>query len=260
MVHAEIGRSMTQITDYLYVSGLSVARDMQLLVDNSITLILNACSHECDNRFPELFAYKNFYLKDRSSEDISAVLYDLIEAVDVVQAQNGRVLIHCQQGISRSATLCIAYLMHAYKTDFQSTCELVQKKRAISQPNFGFSTALIAWWQRCTNSDLAPDVRLYRVFPPDPLSEGFLSAKWVEKGDLNGLSLDENMYILVSLEEQKCFVYVTTTCQDRKDFLPFAQKHVARLQKYEHAPMAIEHIDETCPQTHSFWEKLRSLT
>lgn len=261
MAHAEMGRSMTEITDYMYVSGQSVAKDKQVLVEGGITLILNACGYECDNHFPDSFAYRSFYLKDRASEDISAVLYDVIEAVDLVRTQNGRVLIHCQQGISRSASLCIAYLMHTQKTDFQTTCELVQRKRAISQPNFGFSTGLIAWWQRCMRSELAPEVRLYRVFPPDAMSEHQLTARWVEKSDLTSPTLDEqSMYILVSIQEQKCFIYTATTCQHLKEFLAFAKVHVERLQTYEYAPRVVERVDETIPQTHTFWAKLRSLT
>ncbi len=50
----------------------------------------------------------------------------------------GKVLIHCSQGVSRSTTLLIAFLMlrsdHAYDEVFQH----VKAKRGVANPNIGF--------------------------------------------------------------------------------------------------------------------------
>lgn len=51
---------------------------------------------------------------------------------------SGKVLIHCSQGVSRSTTLLIAFLMwrsdHAYDEVFQH----VKAKRGVANPNIGF--------------------------------------------------------------------------------------------------------------------------
>lgn len=55
---------------------------------------------------------------DTPAEDILCVLYDTFEFVDRALAGAGRVLVHCSQGVSRSATLAIAYLMWKNKGSY----------------------------------------------------------------------------------------------------------------------------------------------
>ncbi len=60
----------------------------------------------------------------------------------------GKVLIHCSQGVSRSTTLLIAFLMwrsdHAYDEVFQH----VKAKRGVANPNIGFICQV---WSSFTN-------------------------------------------------------------------------------------------------------------
>lgn len=57
-------------------------------------------------------------LTDTPAEDILCVLYDTFEFMDRALAEGGRVLVHCSQGVSRSATLAIAYLMWKNKGSY----------------------------------------------------------------------------------------------------------------------------------------------
>lgn len=50
-------------------------------------------------------------LADTPAEDILCVLYDCFDYIESARAQSGHVLVHCSQGVSRSATIVIAYLM-----------------------------------------------------------------------------------------------------------------------------------------------------
>ena len=52
-----------------------------------------------------------------------------------------RILFHCYAGISRSATLAIAYLVHTNNISLQDAINLVKSKRNIIQPNNGFMKA-----------------------------------------------------------------------------------------------------------------------
>lgn len=53
-------------------------------------------------------------------------------------SSNNRVLIHCQCGISRSATVLIAYLMAHWKMSLMESFSLVKWCRPCVQPNWGF--------------------------------------------------------------------------------------------------------------------------
>lgn len=56
-----------------------------------------------------------------------------------------RVLVHCQAGISRSATICIAYLMKYHKMRYTQAYAKVKEARDIIWPNDGFMEQLITY-------------------------------------------------------------------------------------------------------------------
>ncbi|KAK6530340.1 hypothetical protein TWF694_003696 [Orbilia ellipsospora] len=56
----------------------------------------------------------------------------------------GNVLVHCEQGISRSSTAVIAYLMRFHKLTFPDALAFVKTKRQI-KPNENFKEQLQVW-------------------------------------------------------------------------------------------------------------------
>jgi protein-tyrosine phosphatase len=59
--------------------------------------------------------------------------------------KNGNVLIHCFVGISRSSTLCVAWLMKKKKKGWVEMLEYVKKRRPYCHPNDGFKVQLAKW-------------------------------------------------------------------------------------------------------------------
>lgn len=62
---------------------------------------------------------------------------------DAVRDASGRVLVHCQAGISRSATICLAYLMKRKRVRLDEAFEFVRRRRSIISPNFSFMGQLL---------------------------------------------------------------------------------------------------------------------
>ncbi len=56
--------------------------------------------------------------------------------------QDTKILFHCYAGVSRSASLAIAYLMKTNIMTFDKAYELVKMKRNMINPNNGFMEAL----------------------------------------------------------------------------------------------------------------------
>lgn len=50
---------------------------------------------------------------------------------------------HCQKGVSRSATIVIAYLIKKFKVTYKDALDFVKKKRSVVKPNEGFEMSLI---------------------------------------------------------------------------------------------------------------------
>lgn len=55
-----------------------------------------------------------------------------------MRRQDGRVLIHCYQGVSRSVSVAIAYLMMCNDIDYCSAYAHVRFCRRVASPNVGF--------------------------------------------------------------------------------------------------------------------------
>ena len=51
-------------------------------------------------------------------------------------------MVHCNDGMSRSASLVIAYIMQTYGLDFKTALNHVQQRRFCVQPNDGFEQQL----------------------------------------------------------------------------------------------------------------------
>lgn len=66
------------------------------------------------------------------------------QIIQSVHERNGRILIHCNAGVSRSASVCIAYLMLQRQMNFVDAFSLVKSKRECIRPNDGFLKQLKA--------------------------------------------------------------------------------------------------------------------
>jgi dual specificity MAP kinase phosphatase len=64
--------------------------------------------------------------------------------MQTAKSRGGRVLIHCSQGVSRSAALAIAYLMWKRNQPFDEVLTAVKAIRGVANPNIGFTCQVIS--------------------------------------------------------------------------------------------------------------------
>jgi protein-tyrosine phosphatase len=155
---------ISEIKPWLFLSGNLVARDLQVIRKNGITRILNAAHTVCPNYFQSEtdLHYTSFELIDHPKENIDQYLLNAIDEIEYTREHSEKVLVHCHQGISRSATLVIAYI--AWKDDLSIADALayVKDKRRIIQPNAGFLKQLNSFEHRLkSNGPFGPS--LYHV-------------------------------------------------------------------------------------------------
>lgn len=63
----------------------------------------------------------------------------------LAEKPNNNVLVHCYAGISRSASVIIAYLMKLHTWSYPEALACVRQERAIVQPNYAFEVQLRVW-------------------------------------------------------------------------------------------------------------------
>ncbi|KAM5228211.1 dual specificity protein phosphatase 2 [Ctenodactylus gundi] len=131
-----------EILPYLYLGSCSHSSDLQGLQACGITAVLNV-SATCPNHFEGLFRYKSIPVEDNQMVEISAWFQEAIGFIDSVKNSGGRVLVHCQAGISRSATICLAYLIQSHRVRLDEAFDFVKQRRGVISPNFSFMGQLL---------------------------------------------------------------------------------------------------------------------
>ena len=95
---------------------------------------------DCD-RIQEI----HYPLYDDATEDILSIVKKALPTIQTSLTSKRSVLVHCAAGISRSASVVIAYLMKTEGLSFNDAKQEVKKKRPIINPNPGFSAQLENW-------------------------------------------------------------------------------------------------------------------
>ncbi|GMH01550.1 hypothetical protein Nepgr_003389 [Nepenthes gracilis] len=160
----------SRIADHIYLGSEVVAKNREILRRNEITHVLNCVGFGCPEYFNSDLVYKTLWLKDSPSEDITCILYDVFDYFEDVREQGARVLVHCSQGVSRSTSLVIAYLMWREGKSFEDAFQYVKAARGVTNPNLGFAYQLLQWQKRVHAMPSSPCsvLRMYRITPHSP--------------------------------------------------------------------------------------------
>ncbi|XP_049778016.1 dual specificity protein phosphatase 19 [Schistocerca cancellata] len=112
-----------------------VVQDVNLLHNYGITHILSlgVRAEQFDG-----FEYKFVEALDLPDTDIVSFLEPSFEFLKKVKDSNGCVFIHCNAGISRSATVVIAYLIKECGMTFTEAFAYLKERREAIRPNDGF--------------------------------------------------------------------------------------------------------------------------
>lgn len=75
---------------------------------------------------------------------------------EAIEQQHGKVLVHCAAGVSRSASLVLAFLIRHRHMKYDDAFALLKKARSCVCPNFGFVRQLRKWERDCLGCPSPP--------------------------------------------------------------------------------------------------------
>ena len=131
------------IVNKVYLGDFNHAKNWDAIKYLKITHVINATTN-IPNHFEEHgVAYLNVKVDDEKDAEINEHFEQTNKFLDDVSDKDEcRVLVHCQMGVSRSATIVIAYVMHRNGCSFDEAFKLVKNCRICIRPNAAFEAHL----------------------------------------------------------------------------------------------------------------------
>lgn len=136
-----MGNGMNKVLPGLYVGNYRDSKDINQLEMHRITHIL-AIHDNPKHLYPDKH-YLCILAADNPDQDLSqffSVCNDFIHGARLRKDCN--VLIHCLAGMSRSVTICVAYIMSTSNLNWRDALRVVRVGRKIANPNAGFQIQL----------------------------------------------------------------------------------------------------------------------
>lgn len=140
-------QSPSTVLPNLYLGGWCDASDTALLQSHGITHIMPV-GKELRADGPFTYCEHKIDIIDSTTQDIMEWLPYTTEWIEEKLYNGHKVFIHCYAGISRSASIVIAYLMWKNDWQYEEAYNFLREKRPIINPNTGFVNQLKKWRER----------------------------------------------------------------------------------------------------------------
>lgn len=131
----------------LYLCGGSAA-SVSTMQQLGVTLVINATTEQelpntplpCD----ETTGYVRVPVKDNREADLDRYFNQIADRIEEESHKsNGVTLVHCVAGVSRSASLCLAYLIKYHRMSLKDAYNHVKARRPQIRPNVAFVKQLM---------------------------------------------------------------------------------------------------------------------
>jgi len=128
----------------LYLGNIMAARSSRSLTERRITHILSVCPDAIPAELPESgITHMRIPVADVDYADLLIYLPSACRFIDYALRSQGVVLVHCVQGLSRSAAVVAAYLMYSRRIHATQALEAVRQCRDQIWLNPGFQEQLV---------------------------------------------------------------------------------------------------------------------
>ncbi len=141
MGDASSKRGISLITKHIALGGRDDANDIKKLKGHGISHVLNVAA-QMPNFFEGEFVYLKIPLQDTDDASVCDIMPQAHEFMRNVESVDGRVLVHCISGVSRSTTVVLMYLMQAHQMQLLPAYNYVHSCRPFIEPNKGFRLQL----------------------------------------------------------------------------------------------------------------------
>ncbi|KAJ8391536.1 hypothetical protein AAFF_G00088580 [Aldrovandia affinis] len=143
---------LTSILPFLFLGNERDAQDLGQMQRLNIGFVLNVTTHLPLFHYErDPLSYKRLPATDSNKQNLRQYFEEAFEFIEEAHQAGQGLLIHCQAGVSRSATIVIAYLMkHTWMT-MTDAYKFVKARRPIISPNLNFMGQLLEFEEDLNN-------------------------------------------------------------------------------------------------------------
>ncbi|KAM9788829.1 dual specificity protein phosphatase 10 [Neosynchiropus ocellatus] len=153
---------VSPILPFLYLGNERDAQDLDLLRHLNIGYVVNVTTHLPLYHVKSGLRYKRLPATDNSKQNLRQYFEEVFEFIEEAYQSGKGVLVHCQAGVSRSATIVIAYLMKHTLMTMTDAYKYVRSRRPVVSPNLNFMGQLLEF-ERDLNSGVTPRILMPKL-------------------------------------------------------------------------------------------------
>ncbi|KPP67050.1 hypothetical protein Z043_114411 [Scleropages formosus] len=149
---------VSPILPFLFLGNERDAQDLDLLLRLNVGFVVNVTTHlPLYHLDSGLIRYKRLPATDNSKQNLRQYFEEVFEFIEEAHQSGRGVLVHCQAGVSRSATIVIAYLMKHTRMTMMDAYKYVRSRRPVVSPNLNFMGQLLEF-ERDLNAGVTPRI------------------------------------------------------------------------------------------------------
>lgn len=172
-----IFNQLAQVNDHLYLSGARAVH-YSSIVERGITCVINVTVELPNLPIPNV-EYVKVPVDDTPDANLYAYFDQVADKIAEVRKRGGKTLVHCIAGVSRSATLCIVYLMKYEGMPLRKAYQYLKSRRPIIHPNHGFFQQMIDYERRLFGQETVKMINSPNGLIPDVYEQDFRNLVWL---------------------------------------------------------------------------------
>ncbi|RZF47799.1 hypothetical protein LSTR_LSTR006063 [Laodelphax striatellus] len=137
--------SISEVAPELLLCGAAAVNEDSLKAAGGVDCVISAAPELPPPPLPpqSLIMVLRIPVLDNLSEDILTHLHRVADCINEIKCKGGRTLVHCVAGVSRSASLCLAYLIKYHNMSLRRAFQHLRSRRRCVRPNSHFFYQLI---------------------------------------------------------------------------------------------------------------------
>lgn len=184
------GIDFVEICQGLFLGNQKSAQNPFFIQSRKITHIINSASKDCTSYAFAGVQHCDIPLSDEINASITPYLSTSVNFIKKAHQEGGSVLSHCEQGLSRSVSIVIAYLISEKEMTYRSALNKIREVRPQAQPNPTFVKELNEFYllkKLQKASELSTNFSFKERFPSDAL--------WLDWSAYKNIRDDEGMEV-----------------------------------------------------------------